>query len=198
MATYFVLNFLCSDFDVKKMSWWLHKVIWYASGIQQEASGQERRVRCLLCVQWWCADQDHDYLLLPIVIVLTESESIHSSLAYLMQRLKWVHCKWLYFMLLAPLAQKLLKHIFHHLNLNSPSRGSQYLHTWKILMQVVGALLPLARWCVVREQSTGLCNISQYPQKGLSFSLLKALTSAFTESKNLLRQHAKPEFKHGE
>ena len=158
-ATYFVLNFLCSDFDVKKMSWWLHKVIWYASGIQQEASGQERRVRCLLCVQWWCADQDHDYLLLPIVIVLTESESIHSSLAYLMQRLKWVHCKWLYFMLLA---QKLLKHIFHHLNLNSPSRGSQYLHTWKILMQVVGALLPRVRWCVVRELSTGLWNISQY------------------------------------
>ena len=57
------------------------------------------------CVQWWCADRDHDYLLPPFVIVLTESESIHSSLAYLMQRLKWVHCKWLYFMLLA---QKLL------------------------------------------------------------------------------------------
>ena len=95
------------------------------------------------------------------------------------------------------LAQKLLKHIFHHLNLNSPSRGSQYLHTWKILIQVVGALLPLARWCVVREQSTGLCNISQYPQKALSFSLLKALSSAFTV-KNLFRQHAKPEFKHGE
>ena len=102
-ATYFVLNFLCSDFDVKKMSWWLHKVIWYASGIQQEASGQERRVRCLLCVQWWCADRDHDYLLPPFVIVLTQSESIHSSLAYLMQRLKWVHCKWLYFMLLSSL-----------------------------------------------------------------------------------------------
>ena len=54
-----------------------------------------------------------------------------------------------------------------------------------------------ARWCVVREQSTGLCNISQYPQKALSFSLLKALSSAFTV-KNLFRQHAKPEFKHGE